>query len=89
MRTGDATRFMSRWGRREVAAAGEMDGLGKVGRSGGLTQMWSPRSERGTGWLQFEHLTEGKRWEMRGEELAGAGVRRGAIMGILCHDQRG
>jgi hypothetical protein len=56
---GDATRPLSRWGRRKAAAAGETDGIGKVGTGGGLVQTWSPSSDRGTGLLQFEHLTVG------------------------------
>lgn len=80
---GDFTRPCNRWGRRDVAAAGDTVGFGKVGTGGGLAQMCSPSSERGTGWLQFEHLTVGRSWEMRAGALAGAGERRGAIMAMV------
>jgi hypothetical protein len=40
--TGDATRALSRVGRRKAAAAGETDGMGKVGTCGGLEQICSP-----------------------------------------------
>lgn len=46
---------------------GDIGGLaaGKAGTGGTSAQTWSPRSAMGTGWLQFEHLTVGRIWEMR------------------------
>ena len=62
------TRFCSRWGRND-ATVGDLDG---VGRGGGASHLCSPSSVSGTGWLQSEHLTVGRSWEIRGSWALGA-----------------
>lgn len=53
-----------------------MDGFGRVGAAGAGAgaQVCSVSSDRGTGWLQFEHFTLGRSWEMRPESFAGANI---------------
>lgn len=71
---GALTRPWRRCGKREAAAPGEREGLGRlrvafcmlrVGSGGAGAHMCSPSSARGTRELQFEHLTDGSIWDMR------------------------
>lgn len=72
------TRFCSRRGRKEETV-GDVDGLGRAGTGGAASHVCSPRSVSATGWLQLEHLTVGRSWEMR--LGSGAGASREAMGG--------
>lgn len=78
-RPGEATRA----GNGFAVLTGETssgEGLGIVGTGGGSAQVWSPNSERGTGWLQLEHLTVGRTCEIRVGWFADDGTSREAIV---------
>jgi hypothetical protein len=71
---GEATRPLSLSGRRDWTFCWEMDGFGRVGATGAGAQVCSVSSERGTGWLQFEHFTLGSSWDIRPGSFAGANI---------------
>ena len=75
--------FTSSWslvGRRAATDRGDCGGLsaGIWGTGGTGAQTWLSSSEMLTGWLQVEHLTVGRIWEIRSEPGA-AGARREAM----------
>ena len=79
---GLLTRLWSFVGRRAATERGDWGGLraGICGTGGTGAQTWSPRSAILTGWLQVEHFTVGRIWDMRSEP--GAGAMREAIKGV-------
>lgn len=58
----EGIRPCNRLGRRAWTVAGVVVGLGS---GGGIAQIWSPSSSRGTNWPQVEHLGVGRFWDIR------------------------